>query len=141
MKQQLLAINSERTKSQIVEEEIIEHFFTIAIYNMKEPPLTTVVKYANYLRSKERYETLVEIIIMNFRLVKPKEKELCFFSQYTVDTLDEYIRCVLTDQLEIYFYSDLLLYYYTCGLDRKYRVLVSVVCLSVCHLVSIKKIF
>ena len=27
---------------------------------------------------------------------------------------------------------DLEMYYYTCSLDRKYRVLVSVVCLSVC---------
>ena len=126
MKQQLLAINSERTKLQIVEEEIIEHFFTIAIYNMKEPPLATVVKYANYLRSKERYETLVEIIIMNFRLVKPKEKQVCFFSRYTVDTLDEYIRCVLTDQLEIFFYSDLLLYYFLMLSYQKAGVLAEV---------------
>ena len=59
IKQQLLTINPEITKLQIVEEGIIEHFFTIAVYYIQRST-TTVAKYANYLRSKERYETLVK---------------------------------------------------------------------------------
>ena len=89
-----------------------EQLYSAAVDKSHDTPLVAVVKYANYLRSQQRYEELTSLVIQYLKVLLPREKYLCVFSQFTPDILDDYMRWVLWSLPEIAFSSNLLLYYF-----------------------------
>ena len=89
-----------------------EELYSSAASKSSDTPLVAAVKYANFLRSQQRYEELVSLVIQHLNCPIPiEDKYLCIFSQFTPDILDEYLRWALWSLPELAFASDLLLYY------------------------------